>query len=585
MNTKWLIFFIFISCSTSTKRVEVTPDKSDEAPVAAVEKVSKLNTDYFIDQAKEYGLDHIQASNINIVDLNGDNYSDIVVIPSFYGEPLFYHFNIIDNKFEKVPSPFEKAVRASYLLFYDLNNDTVVDVLVGVLNQETELSKEPIKIFYGKRDKENNLKFSQAKSKIKPSPNSSIGLIDYDLDGKLDLYVGNWFKRQKGHLTPSRDYLYQNTGKDFVDISSILSDETKKSRDGAMFVKATPTYSVQICDMDQNGYPDILTTSTNQFVNKMWMNRYGFRDKKRYFEDVGVESGFAGDKEGLLNARGGGRTFGLACTDYNNDGIMDVFLGELTHNYDNEGVDKSSVLTGRTFKSSPRFFRTEYIQDSFDPNWHQGDRRAIWADMNNDGLIDLLVDNSGYPPYTKLLYFEQFPDHSFVNKSSEFGIDIMNPIGTVILDVNRDGKMDILTSRSGIRNDTIKPGLHLFVNQLKSENKSMRFFLRGKQSNYHGLNATVVLKVRSSLGVEYRTQNVSYSYGALPPQNEEGLLFGIKAGESVESVTVRWPYSGGKNKVRSQLEKVYKPQLDFKETINITLCENGRYLIGRRECF
>lgn len=558
---------------------------SDSDAVDVQDEVKPVQNKFFVDKAKEYGLQDVKAYNFNVIDLNGDNYSDIVVLPSFYSQPQFYYYNIFEKKFIKGRSPFQSAIKASYILFYDLNNDKVLDAVVGVLNQKTEMTKDPLKVFYGQLDKLNNLTFKREKFKIKPSPNSSIGLIDFNLDGRLDFYIGNWFSRYKGNPIPHRDFLYKNTKDGFEEISQSLRGETKKNADGVMFINATPTYGIQVCDMDQNGYPDVLTTSTNHYANKLWMNRYRFREQNRFFDNVAVASGFASDAEGLLNTQGGGRSFALACSDYNNDGIMDVFLGELTHNYDNEGVDKSSILTGRTLKNSPRFFRTEYTQDSFDPNWHQADRRGIWVDLNNDGLQDLLVDNSGYPPYTKLVYFEQMPDHSFQDKSFEFGLNILNPIATVTLDVNRDGKMDILTSQSLIRNKGVKPRIYLFENQLINKNRSIRFYLRGQKSNYHGLNATVTLKVKKDGQLHYRMQNVSYSYGALPPQNEEGILFGLEEGEEIVNVTVTWPYSKKANEVRSNMEKTYRFKMKFEETVNITLCESGEYLVGRRECF
>jgi hypothetical protein len=594
MNLKKIIvlFLIFLlqGCSTSSliklfdfdeKLDSINDDEALDPKPIPKEEVKTL----FIDKAKEYGLQDIRAYNFNIIDLNGDDYSDIVILPSFYSQPQFYYFNIFEKKFEKGPSPFQSAIKASYILFYDLNNDKVLDAVVGVLNQKTEMTKDPLKVFYGVRDNLNNLSFKRTKLDIKPSPNSSIGLIDYNLDGKLDLYIGNWFSRYKGNPIPHRDYLFQNTKSGFKEISKSLKGETKQNADGVMYVNATPTYGIQVCDMDQNGYADILTTSTNHYANKLWMNRYRFRERSRYFENVAVESGFASDAEGLLNTQGGGRTFALACSDYNNDGIMDVFLGELTHNYDNDGIDKSSILTGRTLKSSPRFYRTEYTQDSFDPNWHQADRRGVWIDLNNDGLQDLIVDNSGYPPYTKLVYFEQMPDHSFQDKSSEYGLNILNPIATVALDVNRDGKMDILTSQSQIRSKNKSPRIYLFENQLLNKNKSIRFYLRGEKSNYHGLNATITLKIKKDGQYDYRMQNVSYSYGAFPPQNEEGVLFGLEEGDEPISVTVAWPYSEKVNQVRSQMEKTYKLKMEFEKTVNITLCEKGEFLIGRRECF
>ena len=582
----FFISFIILQSCSSTKVRDSDFNFNKKLDLLKEENVQEkvINT-HFIDKAKEYGLDKVKAYNINVADINGDDYSDIVVIPSFYSEPVFYYFNIAQKKFIKGESPFPDAIKASYLLFYDINNDKVLDAITGVLNQKTEVSKEPFRIYHGKLNKDKKLKFIEVKTDLKASPNSSVGLIDYDLDGQLEFYISNWFGRHKGNPIPHRDMLLKKTDKGYEDVTKLLVGEMKQNADKAMYIKATPTYGVQVCDMDQNGYPDILTSSTNHYPNKLWMNRYKFREEYRYFEDVGVKSGFASDSEGLLNTQGGGRTFAVACTDYNNDGIMDAFLGELTHNYDNEGIDKSSILTGRTLKSSPRFFRTEYTQDSFDPNWHQADRRAIWADINNDGLIDLLVDNSGYPPYTKLVYFQQHADHSFSNMSLEYGIDIMNPISTVILDVNRDGKLDILTSQSSIRDDHLSPRMYLFENNLDiKENKSLRFYLRGKRSNYHGLNATVVLKVKKDGKYIYRMQNVAYSYGALPPQNEEGIHFGLMAGEEVINVTVRWPFATKLNENRSTIEKVYTLKLDIEDYMYITLCEDGDYLIGRREC-
>jgi hypothetical protein len=560
-----------------------------EAALGSIKEESRINEEVgtkhsFKDLTVQYGLEGVKAYNFNVVDLNRDGYSDIVIIPSFYSEPQFYYFNIHKKKFELGVSPFSKGVKASFILFYDLNNDKTLDAVLGVLNQKTELSKDPLRVFHGQR---NNKKFSFIEKKLSlgATPNSSVGLIDYNLDGKLDFYLGNWFSRYKGNPIPYRDQLFISDGDTYKDRSDLLLGETKLNIDKTMYVNATPTYSVQICDMDQNGFPDIMTTSTNRYKNKLWLNKYKFRAKSRYFMDVGDEAKFSSDADGLINKQGGGRTFGLACADYNNDGIMDVFLGELTHNYDHQGIDKSSILTGRTLKKTPRFFRTEYFVDSLDPNWHQADRRGVWVDIDNDGLLDLLVDNSGYPPHSKLILFKQHPDHSFENHAKKLGIDIVNPMGTVVADFNRDGKMDILTAQSNIRDDSITPRIFLLQNEIDTKkSKTLRFYLRGERSNYHGLNAMVILKLKTAQGIVERRQYVSYSYGALPPQNEEGLHFAIAEGEKVISVSVRWPYTKSINQDSAALEKKYPFKMKFDGNMNITLCENGEYLIGRRDC-
>jgi len=543
------------------------------------------NSNTFIDKAKDYGLADIKAYNINIVDLNNDNYSDLVILPSFYSEPEFYFFNYEKKIFVKQNSLFKNSIKASYLLFYDIDKDGVLDAIAGVLNQKTELSKDPLKIFKGKIEKDGRMAFIESQTFKNSTPNSALGLIDYNLDGNLDFFIGNWFEKKGNNSFPVPDQFFEFKNKQYSNASQLLLDEAKQNLDKTMNINATPTYGVQICDMDQDGFPDILTTSTNSYQNKLWMNRYKFREKIRFFENIGTESGFGGDEDGLINSQGGGRTFGIACADYNNDGIMDVFLGELAHNYDSDGVDKPSILTGRSLKYPPKFYRTQYFRDSIDANWHQADRRGVWFDYNNDGLLDLLVDNSGYPPNTKLILFEQLPDHSFEDISAKAGIDILNPIASVIGDFNHDGKMDILTSRSNIRDESISQRLFLFENTNTLEGRrSIRFYLRGKKSNFHGLNAMVILKVINNGEISIRRQNVSYSYGALSPQNEEGLHFGLNSGDEIVSVTVRWPYAKSLNSTRNLMEKKYIIKNEFKDYLNITLCENGDYLIGRRQC-
>ena len=154
------------------------------------------------------------------------------------------------------------------------------------------------------------------------------------------------------------------------------------------------------------------------------------------FKDYGTQSHFAHDNEGLLVPRGGGNSFYSACTDYNDDGIMDVIQGEIFHAYDSENRDRSSVLTGSQFGFPPKFLRTEYHMDDGNNSWTQGDRRGSWVDFNRDGYIDVLVDNSGFPPNSRLLLFEQLSHHGFADVARDLGVDILNPSGTVLIDVN-----------------------------------------------------------------------------------------------------------------------------------------------------
>ena len=589
----YLSIFVLIAGCSSSREFKPTQDTDLDSTLASIKDKeysfgpTVMDQTNFIDKTEAYGLKGIKATNFNLVDIDKDGFTDLVVIPDYYSQPKFYRFNVHTSIFEPMESPFHEPVKASYILFYDLNRDDILDAVVGVLNQKTEIAQQPLRVFHGSlENKQLVLREKKKAISIPGGPTASIGLIDYNLDGNLDIYVGNWLKRQGQTALPYRDYLLVYKNGRYIDKSMMLTDELKMNADRLMYTNATPTYGVQICDMDQNGFPDILTTSTNGYANKMWMNRYKVRDKYRYFTDHGITSLYAGDTEGNLTSMGGGRTFASACADYNHDGIMDVYLGEISHSYDNELKDKSSLLTGSTFKFPPQFIRTEYFYETDDIEWHQSDKRAIWFDYNNDGLLDLLVENTSYPPHSRLILFKQHPDHSFENVSKQMGIDITNPLSTVIGDFNRDGKWDILTAQTNIRDARIQKRIFLYENNLNlTHSTPIKFYLRGKKSNLHGLNATVILKVKTPKGYEIRKQVVSYSYGGLPPQNEEGLLFALNEGESIDYVKVRWPYSKSLNQTRAGLEKTYRIKKEYLKAVNITLCENGDYLVGRLKCF
>ena len=185
-----------------------------------------------------------------------------------------------------------------------------------------------------------------------------------------------------------------------------------------------------------------------------------------------------------------------------------------------------------------------------------------------------------------MILFEQQADHSFSNISENLGIDIINPTATVVGDFNKDGRPDILTAQSNIRDANLKNQIYLFINQTPTMGrKRLRVFLRGKKSNYYGLNATVKMYVKKiNEEIEVRTQNVSYSYGALPPQNEEGLFFGLQEGEELLKFIVTWPFSDSINTFKAQLERTYKIKTKLPDYLDITLCEEGNYLIGHRDC-
>ncbi len=544
----------------------------------------------FIDRTEALGLGGLQAVALNAVDIDRDGYSDLAILPTYYSRPRFYLWNPRDQRFVLwTHDPLPADFKASFLVFADLNRDRIPDLVSGVLNQRSEVGQVPLKYYAGVlvQDK---LRFQEVAGALSlpAEPTSGVTVLDYNLDGWPDLFVSNWFDNRGGNYIPVQDRLLLNRGgKKFEDVSKLLLGESEKTADQLFPPNARPTYGASSCDVDQNGWPDIMTVSSSGQKNKLWMNLKDVRTDERYFEDAGPLSNYASDPDGSLIPTGGGRSFFSACTDYNDDGLMDIFLGELSHAYDNESVDRSSILTGSRELYPPFFLRTEYVSDAASETWNQGDRRAVWTDYNIDGRTDILVDNSGFPPFSRLVLFEQDENHAFVNVASQAGIDVVNPAATITLDVNRDGLPDILTAQNNIRRAEIPARLYFFQNAGRFPGrKSLTVHLGASNSNTDGIGAMVMLYTQTGPRKIVQRRWAETSQGGLPSQNEAGVRFGIGEGVEAVGVKVRWPFRKTVSGVSgAAVEKLYPLKgLLVSGHTEVTVCEDGKILRGKILC-
>lgn len=464
------------------------------------------------DETVKFGLENIQATHFYAVHLNNDNYVDLVILPEFYSAPVFFLYDPKLKKFVKFEEePFENVIKASFLEFSDYNNDGVIDVLVITLNQRSALKAEAPKLFIGKYKKakngKKNLTFIPHPFQFPVDAYSAVTVFDYNQDGLLDLYFGNWFDVRdappsirpnrffKGIVSKEAGFF----GFQFDEISDYFKDEWEQSGSPAVFLNARPTFGTGLCDFNFDGRPEILNANTTGYPNRVW-NLSKIEGREMY-TDVALKTQLSGDRIGSHLPQGGGHTFYLNCHDYNQDGFFDVSVGELFHSYDLDIKDRSSILTGNGMEIPYQFFRTEYHQDDGTQSWDQGDRRSIWVDLNADSFSDLVIDNSGFPPKSRLVIFKQNDDRSFEDVSKSWGLDHVNPAGSIILDVDQDGYPELLTGQTNIRDSRIKSRIFFYKNYAKALGQTLTISFddrsRGKaiqvtQSN--GLKQKLILE-------------------------------------------------------------------------------------------
>jgi hypothetical protein len=256
---------------------------------------------------------------------------------------------------------------------------------------------------------------TKQKKYILETDGSGVGLIDYDNDGWLDIYLvnGSTYDALTGKTTPPHAALFHNNHDGtFTDVAAKAG--VTNDRWG---------FGVAVGDFDNDGWPDI-------FVANFGKNRLYRNNHDATFTDVGEQAGIT------LGNWSDGATWG----DYDGDGRLDLFVSGYVH-YDLAHQPQSQSgsvsfsfcqLHGFPVMCGPRglpgepdhlfhnngdgtFTDVSEKAGVSDPGHYYG-FTAIFVDVNNDGRPDLLVANDSNPNY---LYVNKgdgtFEDRSYVS--------------------------------------------------------------------------------------------------------------------------------------------------------------------------
>ena len=503
------------------------------------------------DVAAKIGLDKTSGGRGSaIADFHGDGYLDVVFAGAHAGCSLFRNNGDRGDgpgTFTDVStgSGLDRCVYAFAVAAGDYDNNGLTDLYIsslGFFNGQGRLMRN------NGVGADGRVTFTDVTAEAGLEtwgPGFTATWVDYDGDGRLDLYLANNLGGFFDRKTPNR--LFHNNGVGakgivtFTDVTEAAGLDTPWSSIGATWG-----------DFSNNGRPDL-------FVSSLGRAQLFRNNGDGTFTDVSREAGVDAPANGSA---------ALVC-DIDDDGWLDIV--QLTYSRPDDYIHTLRHGRGPRDGSPLRVFRNN--RDSTFTNISEdlgitgcwGTMSANAGDFDNDGHLDLFLGN-GDPAMDRTeasVLLANDGRGTFRNVSFAAGLPFTGKgHGVNLADLAGDGRLHLLVASGGLYpGDLLTNGVYR-PTELPGHYLNVR--LVGTESNRDAIGARIALTAGGR--EQHRLVSGGSFFGCLPLEQH----FGLGELETADSLAIRWP-SGR----RQTVEK-----LPVDTTIRIVEGEDGWEEIG-----
>lgn len=247
-------------------------------------------------------------------------------------------------------------------------------------------------------------------SGVDPAHSLTIAMGDYNGDGRVDFIAS---KRLYENTSTQDDVSFKDVTSEmglslsgqpmFMDINNDSAPDIVTTagqvfiRKNNRFVESSKAFGLELPsdvhtmafgDLNRDGYPDLVIGRTEIYKD----GKFTFVPPQVYFNLSG--KGFIDVSKTFRMDQYAAYVRGIHISDYNNDGSPDIYFSNyrLRQNFLLNGRIDFAATKGVQGENDPDRTYDAHMKKKFGPNYGHT-IGSVWADLNNDGNLDLFVSN------------------------------------------------------------------------------------------------------------------------------------------------------------------------------------------------